>query len=306
MRFRAIVALGIVLAPGLSGAQPPPVAPEVHHVHGLALDRRDPEILYVATHTGLVRIGPRGRAERVGTQSFDLMGFTAHPSEAGLVYASGHPDPATYQRRGVGNLGLLVSRDGGQTWRSVALEGHADFHALAWSPHDGGQLYGWSVAGQVGLYRISAATWAWERLPALGLGDVFALAAGADPAGPLLAGPKTGLMMSRDRGVTWVRVPSIPGDAPVTAVAYHSADARLAYAYVGRAGLGLLRSRDGGTTWEPTRFVADPKAPVVAISAGPGDHVAVATTRSDVLRSQDGGRTWQPVLERGRPVVATR
>ena len=110
-------------------AQLPPAPVEVHHIHGLALDRRDPEVLYVATHTGLVRLRPNAPPEWAGS-FFDLMGFTAHPTEAGLLFASGHPDLATYREQKVGNLGLLVSRDGGRTWRSVALQGAADFHAL--------------------------------------------------------------------------------------------------------------------------------------------------------------------------------
>ena len=76
------------------------------------------------------------------------------------MYASGHPDMATYREQGVGNLGLLVSRDGGRTWRSVALKGAVDLHALAYSPRNGGQLFGWNVTGQPGLYRISIrGTW---------------------------------------------------------------------------------------------------------------------------------------------------
>jgi len=54
-------------------AQLPPVPLEIHHIHGLALDRRDPEVLYVATHTGLARLSPNRGPEWVGAL-FDLMG----------------------------------------------------------------------------------------------------------------------------------------------------------------------------------------------------------------------------------------
>ncbi len=287
-------------------AQQPTATPEVHHIHGLAVDRRDPEALYIATHTGLVRIRPNALPEWVGSHRFDLMGFTAHPRETSLVYASGHPDLATYHQQGIGNLGLLVSRDGGKTWQSVALKGEADFHALTYSPRNGGELYGWSVAGQMGMHRISATSWRGERLPARGLSNVLSLAASPDPAGPLFAGTKAGLMTSHDRGMIWMPVAAVPADAPVTAVSYHASDSRVVYAYVARSDGRLMRSGDGGTTWAPTGFVGDSRTVVVALAAGPGENVVLATANSDVLRSRDGGRTWQRVLEGGRPVTGAR
>ena len=300
------VALVLALAALCSGARAgaPPAAPvAIHHIHGLAVDPREPETLLVATHTGLVRLGPKARLEWVGEQRFDLMGFTAHPTEANVVYASGHPDLPTYRREQVGNLGLLLSEDGGRTWRSVTLGGHADFHALTWSPRDGGQLYGWSVAGQVGLHRVSVKPWTSERLEARGLSNVLALSASREAAGALLAGTTEGLMVSLDGGATWRPAATGAPGAAVTAVAHHGLEPRLVYAYVNRRGAGLLRSRDGGGTWEPTGLFSGLDAPVVAVAVGPGDHVAVATTAGDIQRSRDGGRTWQKVLVAGRPVA---
>lgn len=273
---------------------------QIHHIHGLALDRRDPEILYVATHTGLVQLR-RGRPPAwVGEHRFDLMGFTAHPGDPAIVFASGHPDVPTYARERVGNLGLLVSRDGGATWQSVALRGQADFHALTLSPRGGGQLYGWSVTGQPGLYRIAVGTWRAERLPARGLGDVLALAASADGAGPLLAGTSGGLLTSHDGGLRWAPVPGLPG-GPVTAVVFHTDDPGLAYAWV--QGAGLMRSRDQGRTWQAAGPAARENQTAVALAAGPGGHVVVALSDGGIVRSRDGGRTWHPVLDRGRPVT---
>lgn len=301
-----LVALGALLLALAAPARSQDALREVHHIHGLAIDSRDPGVLYVATHTGLVRVGPDGALGWVGAHRFDLMGFTAPPGKPGLVYASGHPDLQTYRLDGVGNLGLLVSRDGGRSWQSVALKGQADFHAMAWSPRDGGQIYGWSVAGQAGLYRVSTLSWAVTRLPASGLSGALALAASPDPSGPLLAGTEQGLAISRDGGGAWARAAGAPADAPVTAVGFHSSDPRMVYGYFAGAGPGLMRSRDGGGKWEPAGLAVDPRTPVVAVAVGPGNHVAVATTAADVVRSRDGGRSWQTVLARGRPLAPGR
>ena len=228
------------------------------------------------------------------------MDFTALPGDPGTLYASGHPDLVTYRRGGHGNLGLLVSRDGGRTWEGVALKGQTDFHALTYSPDGGGDLFGWSVAGQTGLYRISTKTWAAERLPAQGLKDVLALAASHDLPGRVLAGTPGGLLLSQDRGVTWRPVAGIPRDVPVTAVAFSSTEKRRVYIYVVRAGYGLMRSDDAGVTGRPMELAAKPDEPVIAIALGPGSKLAVATTAASVSVSDDGGRSWRPVLDRGR------
>lgn len=295
--------LGVVALMSGALAQDSGEPVQIHHIHGLAIDRRDASVVYIATHTGLVRLKAGTAPAWVGTQRFDFMGFTAHPSEAGVVFASGHPDVPTYRRDQVGNLGLLVSRDGGQTWQSVALRGQADFHAMTYSPRDGGQLFGWSVAGEPGLYRVSTATWKVERLAARGVDKVIALAASTDPRGPLLAGTASGLRVSRDGGATWTAVAALPAGAPVTAVVYHPTDARRVYAYVHKAGGGLHRSRDGGATWEATGLMTGADTPVIALAAGRGDEVAIATTAADVARSKDAGSTWLALVERGRPVA---
>ena len=132
---------------------------------------------------------------------------------------------------------------------------------------------------------------------------MLSLVASPNPAGPLLAGTKAGLMISRDGGLAWARVPTIRADAWVTAVGYHPTDAHLVYAYVARPGGGLMRSRDGGSGWERAGFVASPPGMVVALTVGPEQQVVVATSEADVLRSRDGGRTWHPVVQQGRPVA---
>jgi len=133
-------------------AQLPPAPVEVHHIHGLALDRRDPEVLYVATHTGLVRLRPNAGPEWAGS-------FFDHATDDGVVYV-----------------------------------------------------------------------------------------------------------------------------------------------YVAPPGRGLLRSRDGVGAWEAVGAVVPAGSVAVALAVGPGDHVVVATSKSDIVRSRDGGRTWKAVLEQGRPV----
>jgi hypothetical protein len=82
--------------------------------------------LFIATHTGLYRLDQDAeRAERVSDRYQDTMGFTvAGPNH---FLGSGHPDlrddlPPL--------LGLIESRDAGETWTPISLQGKVDFHAL--------------------------------------------------------------------------------------------------------------------------------------------------------------------------------
>src|SRR3546814_2377830 len=66
--------------------------------HGIAVDPCNPDRLYLATHHGFFAVGPDGVAQQVSETEDDFMGFTPHPSDPNVLYASGHP-------AGGGNLG---------------------------------------------------------------------------------------------------------------------------------------------------------------------------------------------------------
>ncbi len=65
------------------------------------------------------------------------MGFTPHPADESVLYASGHP-------AGGGNLGFIVSRDGGRGWSSLSpgVGGPVDFHQMDVSKADPSVIYG--------------------------------------------------------------------------------------------------------------------------------------------------------------------
>jgi hypothetical protein len=141
-------------------------------------------------------------------------------------------------------MGLLVSRDGGRTWQPLALRGQVDFHAMTISA-DGGTLYGWNVMGSPGLYRVSAKDGTWKRLDAVGLRDVLSLAGHPTEPESLLAGTRSGLLVSRDGGNTWTSATRQLDGVSVTAAAYSPKDPRRLYAYAVRQDLGFLTSSDG-------------------------------------------------------------
>ena len=300
------MALAAALLTGAAAPRPKegdgePVA-HLHHIHGMAVDPQDPRVLYVATHGGLLRVTSGRQWTYVGDDRSDFMGFTVHPDGRGVIFASGHPDP----RSGRPNpLGVLLSRDGGRTWKPLALEGAADMHAMTFALPEN-VLYGWNVMGRApGLYRLGPDDGKPQHLEARGLQQVLALGAHPKERGRLLAGTNQGLVGSGDAGATWQPVPGALARTPVTALAYHPAEPSRIYAYTFKQGLGFVRSADGGKTWKATGLLLSANDGVVAIAASPHapGTVFLATAGGDVLRSEDGGTAWTPLARGGRPLA---
>jgi len=69
-----------------------------NHIHGIAVNPKNPDELYVGTHHGLVKRSASGEW-LWASQGNDYMGLTGHPTDGDRLYASGHPPEG-------GNLGF--------------------------------------------------------------------------------------------------------------------------------------------------------------------------------------------------------
>lgn len=290
----------------MGGREAWPAAPrftpisELHHIHGLAVHPGDPRILYIATHEGLIRLVEGKHWELVGEDRSDFMGFTLDPTKSAVTYASGHPSPFSARPNPVG---VIVSRDGGQSWQPLALEGAADLHAMTVSA-DGMTLHGWNVMGSPGLYRISTKDGTWTRIEGTQLQEVFSLASHPQQRETLLAGTRSGLLQSRDGGRSWAPLSQALAGVPVTVATYHPHDPQILYAYAARKDLGFVRSIDGGRTWTPMGFFLEGRdaVAVVAVSPQEGEVLYLSTFSSDLYQSVDGGKQWKLLARRGKPV----
>ena len=247
------------------GGRPQSEDVTLEHVHGLGVDPAD-DALYAGTHYGLVRISPDGQLTRIADRVQDFMGFTIVGPEHYL--ASGHPGEG---QDGPGNLGLIESTDGGQTWQTLSLAGDADFHALDTVD---GVIYGYS-GGRL-LVSEDGVEWA-DR------GDMRIADLAADPTDPrrVLATTEAGLAVSEDAGKNFTAV----AGAPLLVLVDIAADGASA---VGVAPDGsVLVSTDGGRTWAERGSVGG--APEALTADGEEVYVAV---EGAVLASTDGGKTF--------------
>jgi hypothetical protein len=266
--FLAVVV--IVLFIGRDGGSDPGAASEgspagMAHVHGLAVDPQDGQLL-AGTHFGAFRVGEDGALEQFGPTQ-DFMGFTV--AGPGHYLASGHPGAG---QGGPGNLGLIRSTDGGETWETVSLEGKADFHTLK-ARH--GRIYGHS-GGQL---LVSEDGKNWDGRASIALAD---LAISPEDPDTLLVTTQQGLGLSNDGGRTFRGLPNTPLLVLVT--------------WTEGGGLvgidpngGMHVSEDGGTTWVERGSAGGQPAALTATE----DEIFVATREGDVVESDDGGTTFR-------------
>lgn len=252
------------------------------HFHGIAVDAADSSRVFLATHHGLYVVGAGGKA-RLISEVRDYMGFTVHPTDAATLFASGHP-------AGGGNLGFIVSRDGGRSWTKLSdgAGGPVDFHQMDVSKADPQVIYG--VHGS--LQRSADGGKTWARVGSVPEGIISLAASGID-ANTIYAATQTGLQKSADGGRSWQQA----YDRTTTMV--HVTRDGTIYAYM--IGTGLVRAAEKNPAWKVIgrgfggdvllHFAVDPRDPqrLYAVT-----YDTQKRTQS-VIASRDGGERWSPL-----------
>jgi hypothetical protein len=261
---------------GNGSADGGPAAPEDPgpvHVHGLGINPKD-GALFIATHTGLFRAGPEERkAKRVADRFQDTMGFTVVGPNHFL--GSGHPD----LRDGLPPfLGLIESRDAGETWKPISLLGERDFHVLE---AFGRRIYGFGSnfktrAATLVMSRDGGRSWQ-ERSPPEAL---MSLAIDPTDSDRVVVSGEQALYLSINAGRSWRKVSGEP-----SLLTWPERGRLYAVDFAGN----IARSVNTGRQWR--RMGAIGGEPAAFDGSGRGD-LYVALHNGTIKRSTDGGSSW--------------
>ncbi len=187
------------------------------------------------------------------------------PSNPNIVYAAASNFGCLDEDICVNNQGrgVIVSRDGGQTWSQTSLSS-GNIMDLAVFPKDANVVYAAVFPGSV--YRSYDAGVSWEQV-------AENLPSGADDDS------------------------SGPSRVKIWALAVDPKNSKILYAGFKKG--GVMVSSDGGQTWRATSAGMAPEASVsdFAIDPTSPNIVYAATKDSGVFISMDGGGMWQAINE---------
>ncbi|MGQ9585207.1 MAG: WD40/YVTN/BNR-like repeat-containing protein [Anaerolineae bacterium] len=213
-----------------------------------------------------------------------ILALASNPSEPRLLYAGAYHQ-----------VGLYVSRDGGEHWQAsaVGIEGRVVYDLLVVPPGEPGRATAYAGAAD-GLYRSEDTGRSWSRVEDVPAVAVFALAqdglgrvyCGTDGHGIYRGPARTSPEGADAPAYTHLTLGDLTTDGVILALAA-SEDGRTLLA--GTNGWGAAVSVDGGTTWRASleeEFISE-----VALS--PQDpQTAYARTRNGLYRTGDGGASW--------------
>lgn len=141
---------------------------------------------------------------------------------------------------------------------------------------------------------------AWEQLGG-GLIEgvqVQAITVHPDDSNIVFVGAREGLYRSIDAGTHWAKLP-VPDGLQVWGITVHPHNPQILYA--GTSPVGVLRSDNGGDTWQQLPSLGQPahvkmafacRVMRVAIDPANPDHLYIALEVGGAMRSTDAGQTW--------------
>jgi subtilisin family serine protease len=228
-------------------------------------------------HVARSRDGGTTWTEVALTQEFPLS-LLIHPADPDQIYIGFQSTPQEPWK-----AGLLVSRDGGDTWEEIH-HGKA-IQALAADPANPDRIY---LSDRTTLYASADGGYTLAPLQSMA---VTSLATTPDAPARVIAGTREGIFVSRDRGQSftpgdyglpvWVRdILITPGKPDVI----YAATGGYGYAGLRKGGRGVLRSTDGGRTWRSFSPGLSERDTFCLALSPDGTHLYVGTQGGGVQR----------------------
>jgi photosystem II stability/assembly factor-like uncharacterized protein len=279
------------------------IGPERGTAYTLAIDPRDPDIVYAGTKSGVFK-STDGGIEWLPTNT-GLPTPVAFPENGGPYVFALTIDPHDRDTLYAGvtflnffgepsGRGVFVSRNGGATWEAAnaGIESRSIL-ALAVDPRTPSTLYalGRIFIGTPQVLKSLDGGASWSVLANL---TAFPLSLAIDPraSGTVYVGTTSGIVKTSDGGGTWMAINAGLTNLVIDALTIDTSSSATVYA--GTRGGGVFRSTDGGASWSPvnTGLTA---LEVSTLETGRLKVVYAGTRTGQVFRSINGGTTWRAV-----------
>lgn len=250
-------------------------------IFSLAVDPRDPRLLYVASLNGALCSADGGVTWRIGT-SWDMTepkDIFIDPNAPDHIYLA-LPD------------GIAVSPDRGVTWprRENGLPERGKYTQVVKVDRT---RAGRALAGcESGLYLTENAAQSWRRVFPTQTTITDLRQSPHDPKLWLATTQSDGALSSNDGGLTWKKFAGLPSAEALYNVALDATNAqRFA---IGSWTYGVLTTEDGGRTWTERNAGLPDEHCVFRVGIDPDTGRLYAAIYKDaVFESDDFGRTWR-------------
>ena len=240
----------------------------------------NPGLLFAGTVEGLWMSGDGGLTWRLATQK-ELVVNSIVALPGGTVVL------------GTDGAGVVRSGDGGLTWVASNAGFSERFVSRMLFDRVGRRVLAgiWGDRVHGGVYSASTARGPWTRFgTGLGGREVISLALIGNE---VLAGTDDGIFLSAGPAGAWERLTTVvdgadvhPRVADVVALSTRTV--------IAATSKGLLRTADGGRTWQ--RLALGLSEQISALAVSPNDpDLVVATTALGIYRSTNGGDSWAQV-----------
>jgi len=224
--------------------------------------------------SGLYRSTDRTTFEHLGPHHIRMFTLTSDPAERGTLYVAALD-------------GVLRTRDGGKSWRTLTGWDMTEPREIAFDPHAPGRLYAGLPDG-IALSTDRGQTW---RRSHEGIRRAYthALIVDRTTAGRLLAGTEQGIYLSEDGARSWRLVQAT--EKVTYDIKQSPHDPRVFLAATSSS--GALQSTDGGRTWVRIAGISAANTlHQVDFDAHEPERLLVCGWNTGLQLSEDGGRTW--------------